>query len=89
MTALTLHSRVRFRHPFEVFGLEGVQPAGSYTIEMRRWPWWLNLLNRPRPSSVSMRICQNHGLKGELHLIEICQKDLGEALRRDQETSVR
>lgn len=87
MSALTLHSRVVFSHPFEVLGLPGVQPAGAYSVEMRKSPWWRRLFLRARPAITSMRICLNKGLRGELHLLEICQTDLGKALHRDRRTT--
>ena len=33
MTERTTHSSVTFLHPFLLVGLDGVQPAGTYTIE--------------------------------------------------------
>ena len=33
MPERTTHSSVTFLHPFSLVGLDGVQPAGTYTIE--------------------------------------------------------
>jgi hypothetical protein len=33
MPERTAHSSVTFLHPFSLVGLDGVQPAGTYTIE--------------------------------------------------------
>lgn len=87
MSGLTLHSRVVFDHPFEVHGLPGVQHAGAYSVEMRRHSRWRIPFFRERPATTSMRICLNQGLRGELQLLEVCQKDLGAALHRDRTKS--
>ncbi len=84
MTALTLHSRIVFNRPFEVIGLAGMQPAGAYSVEMRRRPWWRALLKGAGPALPSMRICRNSGLAGKIRLMEVCQRDLGRALHRDR-----
>lgn len=34
MPERTTHSSVTFLHPFSLVGLDGVQPAGTYTIEI-------------------------------------------------------
>jgi hypothetical protein len=78
-------TQITFKRPFELRGVPDIQPAGTYSIEVRddRLGWgWLKCLGSPL-RSIWIRINRNHGIDGELTIHRVSERALSEALYRD------
>ena len=81
-------SRVKFRHPFKLKGVEGEQLPGTYNVEVRdERPGWFRFLKRTSVSTW-ITIRHFHGINGALRDFRIVPRDLAAALRRDEEPRV-
>lgn len=85
MTTQTRSKRVTFLRTFMLKALEGVQPAGTYSVETRQeYNRFLPFLGTNR-TSTWIRICRNPGIGGVLQVVNIDPLDLAAALMRDSE----
>jgi hypothetical protein len=76
-------TRVTFIRPFVLKGLPGVQPAGTYSVELDKKPADAFSLLGMKRTSTWIRICRNFGTSGVLQLAQIDPLDLAAALIRD------
>lgn len=81
-------SRVKFRHPFKLKGIEGEQLPGTYSVEVRdERTGWLKFLKVPSVSTW-IRVRHFHGLNGAIQDFCVSSLDLASALRRDKSSRV-
>ena len=82
-------SRVKFRHPFRLKGVEGEQLPGTYNVEVRdERPGWFKFLKRASVSTW-ITIRHFHGINGALEDFRVIPRDLAAALRRDKKPTLR
>ncbi len=85
MTTRAQSMRVTFLRTFVLKALEGVQPAGTYSVETRKeFNRFLPFVGTNR-TSTWIRVCRNPGIGGVLQLVNIDPLDLAAALMRDSE----
>ncbi|RED43077.1 hypothetical protein [Aestuariispira insulae] len=80
--------QVNFNWPFMIDGLEGVQPAGKYSVEIydtRQGIFWFL---KPRSRYAWFRICESPGLSGTLRTVRIDYDDLMKAISRDDRLTI-
>ncbi len=83
MTTRARHKRVTFTQPFLLAGLEGLQPAGTYSVrtDAGRAVWFA--LANARNTSTWIRVCRSSGATGVLESVRIDPGELAAALLRD------
>jgi L-alanine-DL-glutamate epimerase-like enolase superfamily enzyme len=87
MTERSLCTRVTFAHPFEIAGMDGIQPAGPYDLETVEEPIdGLSFLAYRRiATTITPAITHQSARTRQCSTID--PDDLAEAQRRDKETS--
>lgn len=83
MTMRARDKRVTFLRPFTLDGLEGVQPSGTYSVEIRQEDAGFFSFLKTKRTSTWIRICRNPGIAGVLEIVKIDPLDLQAALVRD------
>jgi hypothetical protein len=83
MTERITHTTVTFRHPFELAGVEGEQPAGTYSVETTEEPiGGLSFLAYRRVSTAIVVASRQFG-PASRQVVTIEPLDLDAALKRD------
>ena len=83
MTLRKSNRRVTFLRPLILDGLEGVQPSGTYSVEMRQEDAGFFSFFKATSTSTWIRVCRNPGIAGVLQVVNIDPLDLAAALVRD------
>ena len=77
------HTTVTFRHPFELAGVDGQQPAGTYDVETTEEPiGGLSFLAYRRVSTTIVLASRQFGLTSR-QVVTIEPPDLHAAMQRD------
>ena len=79
METRTTHSTVTFRRPFQLAGMDGVAPAGSYKLDMEEEKLDTLSFESWRQTAVVLQIAR----AGVTEYLAIDPQDLREALARD------
>lgn len=83
MMTRTRCRRVTFTRPFVLAGLEGLQPAGTYSVRTDAGIGVPFLRANARNTSTWIRVCRSSGFAGVLESVRIDPGDLAAALLRD------
>ena len=83
MTERVTHTTVTFRHPFELAGVEGERPAGTYAIETTEAPIAGLSFLAYRRVSTTIDLPSNLSAMLSRQLVDIDPRDLEAALKRD------
>lgn len=75
--------RIVFHHPFSLDGLDGLLPAGTYSVETEHERGWWRVFGQPRQSASRIRICTAYGLNGLLDTVVVDHAALSRAQRTD------
>lgn len=87
MPERNVRTSVTFLHPFTLVGVEGEQPAGTYTVETTEEPVdGLSLLAYRRVSTTIVLPSPEYGMASR-QLVTIDPRDLEAAQLRDAETA--
>lgn len=83
MTERITHKTVNFQHPFELVGIEGEKPAGTYTVETIEEPiTGLSFTAYRRVSTTITLVSRQLGVASR-QVVSIEPSDLEAALSRD------
>jgi hypothetical protein len=83
MTKRPRETRVTFKQPFELRGLDGIQPSGTYSVATHEEGGDFFPLSKSKRLSTWIRICRNPGVAGAVEHINIDPDELTAALTRD------
>ena len=83
MTLRTRNERVSFMRPFALNGLDGIQPAGTYSVETREAQAGFFSFVKATRTSKRMQVCLNSGIAGVLQLVTVDPLELAAALVQD------
>jgi len=79
MDTRSTSSQITFRQPFRLNGIEGLQPAGSYTLTVEEERLDTLSIDAWRQTSATLYVPQG----GAIDYVAISMEDLQAALRRD------
>lgn len=85
MAIRTTRKKVNFARPFILTGVEGVNPAGNYSVETQVDHVGFFSFRRAEQTSTWIRICRTPGVRGALQIVRIDPRDLAAALLKDGE----
>jgi hypothetical protein len=83
MTIRQRDRRVTFRRPFELKGLDDMQPSGTYSVATHEDGAGYFPLFSSKKTSTWIRICRNPGIAGAVEHVNIDPLELMAALIRD------
>ena len=83
MTGRPRDKRVTFIRPFELKGLDGMQPSGTYSVATHEEGGGLFPLFGAKRISTWLRVCRNPGIAGAVEHVNIDPHELTAALMRD------
>lgn len=83
MTERVTHKTIRFMHPFVLAGVEGEQPAGSYTVETIEEPLGDLSFVAHRRVSTTITLASRQFGPASRQVVTIDPEDLEEAQRKD------
>ena len=75
--------RVTFVRPFNLKGLDGMQPAGTYSVATHEEGAGFFPLSKSKRLSTWIRVCRNPGIAGAVEHVNIDPHELTAALIRD------
>jgi len=75
--------RVTFTRPFELRGLDGIQPSGTYSVATHEDGAGFFPLSKAKRLSTWIRVCRNPGIAGAVEHVNIDPGELTAALLRD------